>query len=84
MQQHFAYLLAGRSSARLSRDRHRNAVSAQGSRQFLDLRALAAAVKAFKGNKFSARCHVGMIAGALTNRRRVRPGDAGARASAKS
>jgi hypothetical protein len=34
-------------------------VGAEGTRQLLDLRALAAAVETFEGNKFSARGHVG-------------------------
>jgi len=46
-------------------------VGAQGSRQFLDLGALAAPVETFEGNKFSACGHVGddsrrwKLAGAL-------------------
>jgi hypothetical protein len=36
---------------------------AQGTRQLLGLGALAAAVETLEGNEFSARGHVGMIAG---------------------
>ena len=45
-------------------------MSTQSPRQFLDLRALAAAVETFEGNEFSARGHVGMIAGAVVDGRR--------------
>src|ERR1700757_3691869 len=70
MEKHFANLLAGRRAPGFARDRYGNAMPTQCSRQFLDLRALAAAVETFKSNKFSARRHFGMIAGGVVDRRR--------------
>ena len=59
MQQHFANLFSGRSAAWFAGHGDREAVGAQGACQFFELRALAAAIETFKGDKFSARGHVG-------------------------
>ena len=59
VQQHFANLFASGGAARFAGDGDREAVSAQRSRQFFDLSALAAAVETFEGDKFSACGHVG-------------------------
>jgi hypothetical protein len=59
VQQHVANLFARSGAARFARNRDGEAVGAQGTRQLLDLRALAAAIETFEGNKFSARGHVG-------------------------
>src|SRR4029077_4794549 len=59
VQQHFANLFAGGGAARFASHGNRKAVGAQGTGQFLDLSALAAAVEAFESDKFSARRHVG-------------------------
>ena len=59
VQQHVANLFACGGSPRFAGDDDRVAVRAQGTRQLLDLSALAAAVETFEGNKFSARGHVG-------------------------
>lgn len=76
MQQHVANLFARSGAARFARDGDSQAVCAQRTRQLLDLRALATAVETFKGNKLSARGHLGMIAGERTPRaRRIGAGD---------
>src|SRR5450755_3132046 len=49
VQQHVANLLAGGRASRFAGYGDRETVGAQGSCQFLDLRALAAAVEALKG-----------------------------------
>jgi hypothetical protein len=59
VEQHFTNLFAGGGAPRFARDHNGKAVGAQGTRQLLDLRALAAAVETFEGNKFSACRHVG-------------------------
>ena len=59
VQQHVANSFARGGAARFAGDGDGEAVGAQGTRQFLDLGALAAAVETFEGNKFSARGHVG-------------------------
>lgn len=59
VQQHFADLFAGGGAAWFACDGDGDAVGAQGSRQFLDLRALAAAIEAFERNKLSAWGHAG-------------------------
>jgi len=64
VEQKFTNFFAGRSTSRLASDRYRVAVGSQRARQFFHLRALAGAVEAFEGNKFSAGGHLGMIAGA--------------------
>jgi hypothetical protein len=63
VQQHFANLLARGGAARFAGDGDREAMRAQGTRQLFGLGALAAAVETLEGNEFSARGHVGMIAG---------------------
>jgi hypothetical protein len=52
-----------RGAARLARDGDGKPVGAQRARQFFQLRALAAAVETFEGDKFSARATSEMIAG---------------------
>ena len=59
VQQHFANLLAGGSAAGFARDSDGNAMGPQRTGQFLDLRALAAAIEAFKRNKLPAWGHAG-------------------------
>src|SRR5208282_4952146 len=59
MQQHLANPFARGGAARLAGYGYRDAMSAQGACQLLDLRALAAAVETFERDKFSARGHVG-------------------------
>ena len=59
MQEHLANPFARSGAPWLAGDNDREAVRAQGTRQLLDLRALAAAVETLEGNKFSARGHVG-------------------------
>ena len=59
MQQQFANLVAGGGASRFAGDGDGEAVGAQGTRQLLDLGALAAAIETFERDKFSARGHVG-------------------------
>jgi hypothetical protein len=59
VHQHVANLFARSGAARFARDEDGEGVGAQGTRQLLDLRALAAAIETFEGNKFSAHGHVG-------------------------
>jgi len=59
VQQHFANLFARGGATRLTRNGDSQTVSAQGTGQFLELRALAAAIETFEGDKFSPRGHVG-------------------------
>ncbi len=59
VQQHVANLFARIGATRFAGDGDREAVGAQGTRQLLDLRTLAAAVETFESNKFPAHGHVG-------------------------
>ena len=63
MQDNFADLVAGYSSAGFARGDHGDAAGSEGAREFRDLRAFAGAVEAFEGDEFSAMGmgHGGMI-----------------------
>lgn len=54
VQQHVADLFAGTGATRFPCDGDGDAVGTQGTSQFLDLRALAAAIEAFERNELSA------------------------------
>jgi len=59
VEQHFANLFPCGGAARFAGDGDGEAVGAQGTRQLLELRALAAAIETFERDKFSARGHLG-------------------------
>jgi hypothetical protein len=63
MEQDVTNLFTSCRAARLAGDGDRKAAGAESASQLGDLRALAAAVKAFERDEFSERRHVGMIAG---------------------
>jgi hypothetical protein len=63
VQQNFADFFPGGSAARLARDGDGDAMCPQGTRQFLDLRALAAAIETFKRNELSPWRHAEIITG---------------------
>src|SRR5579864_1895082 len=66
VQKQLPDFLAGRRTARFSRDRYRQARLAKPVRKPLQLRALAASIKPFEGDKFSApRTHAEIITAGL-------------------
>ncbi len=62
VQQDLANAFAGRGAAGFAGDSDGETMGAQGASQFLELRAFAAAIESFEGDKFSARGHLGIIA----------------------
>ena len=67
MEDYLANFFARRGATGFARYGDGNTVGAEGARQFLNLRAFAAAVEAFEGDEFSTRGHFGMIAGRIVD-----------------